>query len=69
MLERYRPRTAGEVQVLGHDPAHPSRECRSRIRLLMQACHLPGDLTVRELRGAAGLLMAAKYFRWKLTRE
>jgi ABC-type multidrug transport system ATPase subunit len=69
MLEGYRPRTAGEVQVLGHDPAHPSREWRSRIRLVLQACQLPTDLTVRELWGAAGPLMAAKYFRWKPTRE
>ncbi len=49
MLEGYRPRTAGEVQVLGHDPAHPSREWRSRIGLVLQTCHLPADLTVREL--------------------
>jgi ABC-2 type transport system ATP-binding protein len=25
MLEGYRPRTAGQVQVLGQDPAHPTR--------------------------------------------
>lgn len=49
MLEGYRPRTAGEVRVLGHDPAHPTREWRSRIGLVLQTCHLPGDLTVREL--------------------
>jgi ABC-2 type transport system ATP-binding protein len=49
MLEGYRPRTAGEVQVLGDDPAHPSREWRSRIGLVLQTCHLPADLTVHEL--------------------
>jgi ABC-2 type transport system ATP-binding protein len=49
MLEGYRPRNAGEVQVLGHDPAHPTREWRSRIGLVLQACHLPADLTVREM--------------------
>jgi ABC-2 type transport system ATP-binding protein len=49
MLEGYRPRTAGEVQVLRHDPAHPSREWRSRIGLVLQTCHLPADLTVHEL--------------------
>jgi ABC-2 type transport system ATP-binding protein len=69
MLAGYRPRTAGELQVLGHDPAHPSREWRFGIGLVMQARHLPADLTVRELRGAARLLIAAKYFRGKPTRE
>jgi ABC-2 type transport system ATP-binding protein len=49
MLEGYRPRTAGQVQVLGQDPAHPTREWRSRIGLVLQTCHLPADLTVREL--------------------
>jgi ABC-2 type transport system ATP-binding protein len=49
MLEGYRPRNAGEVQVLGDDPAHPTREWRSRIGLVLQTCHLPADLTVREL--------------------
>jgi ABC-2 type transport system ATP-binding protein len=49
MLEGYRPRTAGQVQVLGHDPAHPTRQWRSRIGLVLQTCHLPDDLTVREL--------------------
>ena len=49
MLEGYRPRNAGEVEVLGHDPAHPTRQWRSRIGLVLQTCHLPADLTVREL--------------------
>jgi ABC-2 type transport system ATP-binding protein len=49
MLEGYRSRTAGGVQVLGHDPAHPTRQWRSRIGLVLQTCHLPDDLTVREL--------------------
>jgi ABC-2 type transport system ATP-binding protein len=49
MLEGYRPRTAGAVQVLGRDPAHPSPQWRSRIGLVLQTCHLPADLTVREL--------------------
>jgi ABC-2 type transport system ATP-binding protein len=51
MLEGYRPRSAGEVQVLGQDPAHPTREWRSRIGLVLQTCHLPDDLTVLELVG------------------
>ena len=49
MLEGYRSRNAGEVEVLGHDPAHPTRQWRSRIGLVLQTCHLPADLTVREL--------------------
>jgi ABC-2 type transport system ATP-binding protein len=69
MLKGYRPPTAGEAQVPGHDPAHPSREWRSRIGLVMPACHLPADPGVRELWGAAGLLIAARYFRWKPARE
>ncbi len=49
MLEGYRPRYAGEVAVLGQDPAHPTRQWRSRIGLVLQTCHLPPDLTVYEL--------------------
>ncbi len=49
MLEGYRPRNAGVVEVLGQDPAHPTREWRSRIGLVLQTCNLPQDLTVREL--------------------
>lgn len=49
MLEGYRPRNAGEVTVLGQDPAHPTPEWRARIGLVLQTCHLPADLTVHEL--------------------
>src|SRR2546423_15148372 len=32
ILEGYRPRSAGEVSVLGLDPAHPTRDWRARGR-------------------------------------
>src|SRR5436305_12464516 len=31
ILEGYRPRSAGEVSVLGLDPAHPTRDRRARV--------------------------------------
>jgi ABC-2 type transport system ATP-binding protein len=49
ILEGYRTRNAGNVEVLGRDPAHPTRAWRSRIGLVLQTCHLPADLTVHEL--------------------
>jgi ABC-2 type transport system ATP-binding protein len=49
MLEGYRPRKAGEVDVLGVDPATPTRAWRTRIGVVLQTCQLPGELTVHEL--------------------
>jgi ABC-2 type transport system ATP-binding protein len=48
ILEGYRPRSAGEVSVLGADPARPSREWRNRVGLVLQECELEPMLTVRE---------------------
>jgi ABC-2 type transport system ATP-binding protein len=48
ILEGYRPRSAGEVSVLGADPAHPTREWRDRIGLVLQECEFEPLLTVRE---------------------
>ncbi len=48
ILEGYRERTAGEVQVLGVDPARPTRRWRERIGLVLQECELDPNLTVRE---------------------
>jgi ABC-2 type transport system ATP-binding protein len=48
ILEGYRRRSAGEVAVLGADPAHPSRDWRGRIGLVLQECELDPLLTVRE---------------------
>ena len=49
ILEGYRRRDAGEVRVLGADPAHPTLPWRARIGLVLQACHMPPELTVQEL--------------------
>jgi ABC-2 type transport system ATP-binding protein len=48
ILEGYRERTDGEVSVLGIDPAHPTRQWRSRIGLVLQECELNPLLTVGE---------------------
>jgi ABC-2 type transport system ATP-binding protein len=48
ILEGYRSRTAGEVSVLGTDPARPTRAWRDRIGLVLQECRLNPVLTVRE---------------------
>jgi ABC-2 type transport system ATP-binding protein len=48
ILEGYRERTAGDVSVLGIDPAHPSRDWRTRIGLVLQQCELNPLLTVTE---------------------
>lgn len=56
ILEGYRSRTAGEVDVLGVDPAHGGREWKSRIGIVLQTGGETGLLTVREvLRHFAGL--------------
>ncbi len=48
ILEGYRQRTAGEVSVLGVDPARPTRAWRDRIGLVLQECELDPLLTVAE---------------------
>jgi ABC-2 type transport system ATP-binding protein len=48
ILEGYRSRDAGEVSVLGVDPAHPTRRWRNRIGLVLQESELNALLTVRE---------------------
>lgn len=48
ILEGLRPRTAGEVTVLGFDPAVQSRELKDRIGVCLQATNLPDKLLVRE---------------------
>jgi ABC-2 type transport system ATP-binding protein len=51
ILEGYRRRTAGEVSVLGSDPASADRTWRQRIGLVLQECRLTPELTVREAVG------------------
>jgi ABC-2 type transport system ATP-binding protein len=48
ILEGYRERSSGQVYVLGVDPAHPTREWRNRIGLVLQECEFEPLLTVRE---------------------
>jgi ABC-2 type transport system ATP-binding protein len=48
ILEGYRERSSGEVSVLGVDPAHPTREWRDKIGLVLQECEFEPLLTVRE---------------------
>jgi ABC-2 type transport system ATP-binding protein len=57
ILEGYRARSGGEVEVLGVDPGQPTREWRSRVGLVLQECELDPLLTVRE----AVALFAAFY--------
>ena len=48
ILEGYRERSAGEVEVLEVDPAHGRREWRERLGIVPQDCNVPPYLTVRE---------------------
>jgi ABC-2 type transport system ATP-binding protein len=58
ILEGYRTRSAGDVSVLGLDPAGGSRELRERVGIVLQACGVQDDLTVGEL-----LDMYGRYYR------
>jgi ABC-2 type transport system ATP-binding protein len=49
ILEGYRKRDAGDVEVLGYDPAGSPRELRERIGVVLQQSGLVSNLTVREL--------------------
>jgi ABC-2 type transport system ATP-binding protein len=48
ILEGFRGRDAGEVTVLGEDPARASAAWRARIGVVLQESEPPGLLTVRE---------------------
>jgi ABC-2 type transport system ATP-binding protein len=49
ILEGFRQRNAGEVSVLGHDPAHRPREMRARIGIVLQSAGVESYLTVAEV--------------------
>jgi ABC-2 type transport system ATP-binding protein len=49
ILEGYRLRSAGDVRVLGYDPAAGAREMREAVGIVLQQCGVQQDLTVREL--------------------
>jgi ABC-2 type transport system ATP-binding protein len=48
ILEGYRRRTAGEVSVLGVDPATAGGDWRARIGVVLQECRPEPELTVEE---------------------
>src|SRR5882724_7848326 len=49
ILEGYRERSAGEVTVLGHDPARPDARWRTRIGIVLQSTSDQADLSVDEV--------------------
>jgi ABC-2 type transport system ATP-binding protein len=48
ILEGYRARTAGEISVLGHDPADRATAFREQIGIVLQSTGVDPYLTVRE---------------------
>jgi ABC-2 type transport system ATP-binding protein len=58
ILEGYRKRSGGEVEVLGEDPQRGGRAWRERIGIVLQTCRLDPYLTVRESLG-----LYAGYYR------
>jgi ABC-2 type transport system ATP-binding protein len=58
ILEGYRARSVGTVEVLGVDPGSPTREWRERIGIVLQQCRMRPELTVRET-----LELYAGYYR------
>src|SRR5436190_10934065 len=48
ILEGYRPRDAGTVEVLGFDPGEATRAFRERIGVVLQQSELSPALSVRE---------------------
>jgi len=48
ILEGLRPRTSGEVSVLGFDPALQSKQIKNRIGVCLQATNLPDKIKVHE---------------------
>jgi ABC-2 type transport system ATP-binding protein len=49
ILEGYRPRSSGEVTVLGLDPRQPTRDWRARVGIVLQSTGEFEALTVREV--------------------
>jgi ABC-2 type transport system ATP-binding protein len=48
ILEGYRRRSAGDVRVLGHDPAERDRDMQQRVGIVLQSCGFYPRVTVRE---------------------
>jgi ABC-2 type transport system ATP-binding protein len=51
ILEGLRPRSGGEVAVLGFDPGRESRHLKDRIGVCLQATNLPDKITLSEAMG------------------
>src|SRR5256885_9716714 len=49
ILEGYRPRTGGEVSVLGVDPAKPNRDWRGQVGIVLQGTGEFETVSVREV--------------------
>ncbi len=49
ILEGFRSRTAGEVRVLGRDPAHADAQWRARVGVVLQSSSALQELTVGEV--------------------
>jgi ABC-2 type transport system ATP-binding protein len=49
ILEGYRPRSGGEVSVLGLDPARPTRDWRARVGIVLQSTGEFDAITVQEV--------------------
>src|SRR5829696_4083467 len=49
ILEGYRDRSGGSVEVLGVDPAHGGRDLRERIGIVLQSAGIDRELTVAEV--------------------
>jgi ABC-2 type transport system ATP-binding protein len=49
ILEGFRERSSGEVQVLGADPAHGGIALRQRLGIVLQSCGIDPYLTVAEV--------------------
>src|SRR5262249_32023926 len=49
VLEGYGLGDAGNVRVLGNEPANNDRRFRERIGIVLQSCGVQGDLSVHEL--------------------
>ena len=48
ILEGYRQRSGGEIEVLGTDPARATRDWRARVGIVLQQCRMRPELTVQE---------------------
>jgi ABC-2 type transport system ATP-binding protein len=48
ILEGYRPRSAGDVSVLGHDPVKRERSLKERVGIVLQSTGIDPFLTVTE---------------------